>query len=63
METFINDQGREFINDVSDKLMTRFRTEHRVASAYHPQTSGQREYDNATLKSVLIKFVNDERDN
>lgn len=62
-ETLISDQGREFINDVVDNLMKRFQVEHRISSAYHPQTNGQRERDNFTLKSALMKLVNDEGDN
>ena len=50
METLISDQGREFVNEVIDSLMVKFKTDHRISSAYHPQTNGQRERDNRTLK-------------
>lgn len=36
----ISDQGREFCNQVSDTLYELTGTEHRVTSAYHPQSNG-----------------------
>ena len=63
MDTLISDQGREFVNSVVDHLLERMSTEHRISSAYHPQTNGQRERDNRTLKEALAKQVNDECNN
>ena len=60
MDSLISDQGCEFVNKVIDNLMDRFQTDHRIASAYHPQSNGQRERDNRTLKAALIKLVNDQ---
>ncbi|KAG7165828.1 pol Retrovirus-related Pol polyprotein from transposon-like 9, partial [Homarus americanus] len=62
MDSLISDQGREFVNKVIDLLMDRFQTDHRIASAYHPQPNGQRERDNRTLKAALGKLVNDQAD-
>ena len=62
MDTLISDQGREFVNKVIDFLLESLQTEHRISSAYHPQTNGQRERDNRTLKSALSKLVNDQCD-
>ncbi|XP_046350717.2 uncharacterized protein LOC124131476 [Haliotis rufescens] len=62
-DILISDQGREFINTIIDNLMTKLGTEHRVSSTYHPQTNGQRERDNRTLKNALSKLVNDRGDN
>ena len=59
MDTLISDKGREFVNSVVDHLLERMSTEHRISSAYHPQTNGQRERDNRTLKEALAKLVND----
>ena len=36
----INDQGREFINSVSDELHRLCRIKQKVTSAYHPQANG-----------------------
>ena len=33
----ITDQGREFVNKLSDELCAITGTEHRITSAYHPQ--------------------------
>lgn len=63
MDTLISDQGREFVNNVIDNLMEHFQTDHRITSAYHPQSNGQRERDNRTLKASLCKLVNEEGDN
>ena len=34
----ISDQGREFLNGVNKQLFEITGTEHRVSTAYHPQT-------------------------
>jgi len=62
MDTLISDQGREFVNQVVDHIMDKFNTEHRISSAYHPQTNGQREKDNKTLKDALRKVSNENCD-
>ena len=59
MDTIITDQGKEFTNELVEELTERLQTEHRVTSAYHPQSNGQRERDNRTLKDCLTKVVND----
>ena len=38
-ETLITDQGREFVNRLSEELYTITKTDHRITSAYHPQVS------------------------
>lgn len=55
----MSDQGREFVNKVNQKLFELCGTDHRISSAYHPQTNGLDERMNQTLKSTLVKFVND----
>ena len=37
MEIQISDQGREFVNQVSEELHRVTGVEHRISSAYHPQ--------------------------
>lgn len=63
MDTLDSDQGREFVNKVLDNLTEGFQIKHNISSAYHPQTQGQRERDNRTLKEMLAKLVNDKHDN
>ena len=61
-ESMISDQGRKFVNELNDKLMEYFQSDHRISSSYHPQTNGQRERDNRTLKNALSKLVNEHGD-
>ena len=61
-EVIISDQGREFVNKVKEELLQLTGTEHRVTSAYHPQSNGLTERFNQTLQTALIKVVNDTQD-
>ena len=62
-EIVISDQGREFVNKVNRRLFEHFKTEHRVSTAYHPQTFGLVERYNQTLQHSLVKSANTEQDN
>ena len=55
----INDQGREFVNQVCDKLHKLTGVEQRVTSAYHPQANGLVERQNRTIKNSLVKVLED----
>ena len=57
----ISDQGREFVNQVESELLGLTGIEHRVTSAYHPQTNGLTERFNQTLQTALLKVVNDKQ--
>ena len=46
---------------VANHLLKLTGTEHRVASAYHPQTNGLTERFNQTLKGSLIQVVNEKQ--
>ena len=52
----ISDQGREFCNQITDCLFELTGTEHRVTSAYHPQSNGLVERFNQTL---IVKKAHD----
>ena len=54
----INDQGREFVNDLITKLHEMTGVEQRVTSAYHPQANGLCERQNRTIKDSLVKVLN-----
>lgn len=58
-DVLISDQGREFVNCIKDELFQLTGTEHRVTSAYHPQSNGLTERFNQTLQTTLLKVVND----
>ena len=62
-KTIISDQGREFVNSVNAELQTLLGTEHRMTSAYHPQSNGLAEKFNHTIQSCLLKVVNDHHNN
>ena len=55
----ISDQGREFVNAVNKRLFAMTNTDHRISSAYHPQTNGLVERFNQTLQRSLLKVVNE----
>ena len=58
-QILISDQGREFVNQVSRLLFSMTKTEHRISSAYHPQTNGLVERFNQTIQRSLVKVVNE----
>lgn len=58
----VSDQGREFINKINTELQQLLGTQHRMTSAYHPQTNGLVEKFNHTIQSCLLKVVNDCQD-
>ncbi|KAL1188097.1 putative mitochondrial protein [Cardamine amara subsp. amara] len=53
----ISDGGSHFINKVFEKLLKKHGVHHRVATPYHPQTSGQVEVSNRQIKEILEKTV------
>nr|GEY83085.1 reverse transcriptase domain-containing protein [Tanacetum cinerariifolium] len=53
----ISDRGTHFCNDQFAKVMQKFSVTHRLATPYHPQTSGQLEVSNHGLKRILERAV------
>lgn len=58
----INDQGREFVNQVSKALHEKTGTQQKVTSAYHPQANGLVERQNQTIKKSIVKVLEDKID-
>ena len=58
----ISDQGHEFVNALNDKLFEMAGIEHRVSSAYHPQTNGLDERINQTVTKAIVKYGNPDQD-
>jgi hypothetical protein len=54
----INDGGTHFCNQIFEQLMKKYFITHKVATPYHPQTSGQVEVSNCEIKHILEKTVN-----
>nr|GFC63238.1 reverse transcriptase domain-containing protein [Tanacetum cinerariifolium] len=57
----ISDRGTHFCNDQFAKVMLKYGVTHRLATPYHPQTSGQVEASNHGLKRILERTVGENR--
>ncbi|GJV49184.1 reverse transcriptase domain-containing protein [Tanacetum coccineum] len=57
----ISDRETHFCNDQFVKVMSKYRVTHRLATAYHPQTSGQVEVSNRGLKRILERTIRENR--
>nr|GFA21755.1 hypothetical protein [Tanacetum cinerariifolium] len=55
----ISDRGTHFCNGQFTKVMLKYGVTHRLAIAYHPQTSGQVGVFNRNLKRILERTVGD----
>ncbi|GKV46874.1 hypothetical protein SLEP1_g53835 [Rubroshorea leprosula] len=57
----ISDGGKHFCNKQFKALLSKYGVTHKVATQYHPQTSGQVEVSNRELERILEKTVNSSR--
>ncbi|KAL8104815.1 hypothetical protein AgCh_028839 [Apium graveolens] len=53
----ISDEGSYFCNRKFTAMMQRYNVNHRIATAYHPQTNGQAAVSNREIKRILNKVV------
>ena len=60
-KAIISDGGSYFCNKPFENLMDKYGVKHKVATPYHPQTSGQVELTNREIKTILMKVVNSNR--
>ena len=60
-EAIISDGGSHFCNKPFVNLLFKYGVKHKVATSYHPQTSGQVELANREIKTILMKVVNSNR--
>nr|GEZ33230.1 reverse transcriptase domain-containing protein [Tanacetum cinerariifolium] len=56
-KAIISDRRTHFCNDKFAKVMSKYRVTRRLATAYHPQTSGQVEVSNRGLMLILERTV------
>ena len=49
----MTDGGSHFIHDAFRKMRAKYDVNHRIASQYHPQSSGQLELSNRELKLIF----------
>jgi transposase InsO family protein len=57
----ITDGGSHFIQRIFGRVLCKYKVTHRIASPYHPQTSGQVELSNREIKMILQKTVQKSR--
>ncbi|RVW79508.1 Retrovirus-related Pol polyprotein from transposon 17.6 [Vitis vinifera] len=60
-QAIISDGGAHFCNKPFEALLSKYGVKHKVATPYHPQTSGQVELANREIKNILMKVVNSNR--
>ena len=60
-KAFISDEGSHFCNKPFENLLSKYGVKYKVATPYHPQTSGQVELANREIKTILMKVVNSNR--
>nr|GEX05838.1 reverse transcriptase domain-containing protein [Tanacetum cinerariifolium] len=58
----ISDRRTHLCNDQFTRVMIKYGVTHRLATTYHPQTSGQVEVSNHGLKHILERTVGENRD-
>ena len=60
-KAIISDGGSYFCKKPFETLLAKYGVKHKVATPYHPQTSGQVEFANREIKTILMKVVNSNR--
>ncbi|XP_062163812.1 uncharacterized protein LOC133870667 [Alnus glutinosa] len=57
----ISDRGKHFCNRFLKTLLLKYFVTHKVATPYHPQTTGQVEVSNGEIKHIIEKTVRPDR--
>ena len=60
-KVIISDGGSHFCNKPLENLLSKYGVKHKVATPYHPQTSGQVELANRKIKTILMNMVDSNR--
>ena len=60
-KAIISDGGSHFCNKPFENLLAKYGVKHKVATPYHPQTSGKVQLVNMEIKTILMKVVNSNR--
>jgi transposase InsO family protein len=62
-KTIISDRDKLFTSNYWATLMAAIGTQRKLSTAYHPQTDGQTERTNRTMKTYLRIYANEKQDN
>nr|XP_009630734.1 uncharacterized protein LOC104120633 [Nicotiana tomentosiformis] len=57
----ISDESTHFCNRLLNNLLAKYEVKHKLATTYHPQTSGQAQVSNREIKQTLEKTVSANR--
>nr|GEW06638.1 hypothetical protein [Tanacetum cinerariifolium] len=60
-KALISDRGTQLSNSLLDKTLRKYGVTHRLATPYHPQTSGQTKNTDCVTKRILERTVNENR--
>jgi transposase InsO family protein len=60
---FVTDRDKLFTSGYWQTLVTQMGIDHKLSTAFHPETDGQTERSNQTLETYLRHYVNDNQDN
>ncbi|XP_009757226.1 uncharacterized protein [Nicotiana sylvestris] len=61
LRAILSDGGSHFCNKAFAGMLEKYGVKHKVATPYHPQSSGQVEVSNREIKNILAKTVNANR--
>jgi len=62
-DNIVTDRGKEFTSRFWKWVCSHLSINHRLSTAFHPQTNGQTEWRNQTMEEYLRAFCNYEQDN
>jgi transposase InsO family protein len=62
-DNIVTDCGKEFTSQFWKRVCSHLSINQRLSTAFHPQTDGQTERQNQTMKQYLRAFCNYEQDN
>ena len=57
LRDLISDEGTHFLNKLMENLLKKYNVKYKIATLYHPQTSGQVKVLNRKIKQILEKTV------
>ena len=60
-KAIISDEGSHFCNKPFENRLAKYGVKHKVATPYHPQTSGKVEVANKEIRTILMRVVSSNR--